>query len=341
VAKKEHKQIVSVLKSIEALPPGLYGMQIEPVASKTGQTDYQVSFVEHRLEDIIPRLNPYARVDENAFEAVVELSEFNQKAYELFARPWVQAMANDFTALLAREFNPVRFQRWVFSDLNPWMRWLEPAAEMIKNMRRPAEPDQPLRQTEQMLSELISASLDFYRGMRDATTEMLFFRLFGSMYRAYLAGKDGDREGEFQAPADPRDLPFVKDALASIAEGGYAEAISRTGYLLERKGRPLPLARLHIRHELMEQYRDLLPGLPPHQRRRIRGEQEIICRYEPEKAIATMPKLLSNSNDRRRFHQLLDSLLADRRFIPEDVTQEQIAMLKKIRSAVPVPSSAG
>ena len=28
VAKKEHAQIVSVLKSIEALPPGLYGMQI-------------------------------------------------------------------------------------------------------------------------------------------------------------------------------------------------------------------------------------------------------------------------------------------------------------------------
>ena len=28
VATKEHAQIVSVLKSIEALPPGLYGMQI-------------------------------------------------------------------------------------------------------------------------------------------------------------------------------------------------------------------------------------------------------------------------------------------------------------------------
>ena len=29
VAKKEHAQIVSVLKSIEALPPGLYGMEID------------------------------------------------------------------------------------------------------------------------------------------------------------------------------------------------------------------------------------------------------------------------------------------------------------------------
>ena len=28
VAKKEHAQIVSVLKSVEALPPGLYGMKI-------------------------------------------------------------------------------------------------------------------------------------------------------------------------------------------------------------------------------------------------------------------------------------------------------------------------
>src|SRR5215813_3518359 len=41
VARKEHSQIVSVLKSIEALPPGLYAMSVEQ--AKDG---YAVSFTE-------------------------------------------------------------------------------------------------------------------------------------------------------------------------------------------------------------------------------------------------------------------------------------------------------
>ena len=37
VAKKEHAQIVSVLKSIELLPPGLYGMQIDGAQGRRRQ----------------------------------------------------------------------------------------------------------------------------------------------------------------------------------------------------------------------------------------------------------------------------------------------------------------
>src|SRR5204863_8783457 len=44
VAKKEHAQIVSVLKSIEALPPGLYGMQIKERNGAGGHVEYEVEF---------------------------------------------------------------------------------------------------------------------------------------------------------------------------------------------------------------------------------------------------------------------------------------------------------
>ena len=47
---------------------------------------------------------------------------------------------------------------------------------------------------------------------------------------------------------------------------------------------PLPLSRLELAHELLDDYRDLLPELPLDQVRRIAGEQEIIARYEPERA---------------------------------------------------------
>ncbi len=42
VAKKEHAKIVSVLESIEALSPGLYGMQINEIHGQDGRLDYDV-----------------------------------------------------------------------------------------------------------------------------------------------------------------------------------------------------------------------------------------------------------------------------------------------------------
>ena len=87
----------------------------------------------------------------------------------------------------------------------------------------------------------------------------------------------------------------------------------------------------------MKKYRDLLPEVSPEQRRRIRGKQEIICRHEPEKAISTLPQLLSNPNDRSRFLSLLGAILKDPKInmTGSGPTPEQIAMLKRIREVLP------
>ena len=165
VAKKEGTQIASVLKSIEALPPGLYGMQIAEQKDRSGKPAYEVSFVELRLEDIVARLNRFKRADERPFEAVKAVSEFNQRAYELFGRPLVQALSNEYGAKLSREFHPLRLQRWAISDLNPWLWWLAPAAQAVKAQRQALAPDDPARKLESAVSELTSASLDCYRGI--------------------------------------------------------------------------------------------------------------------------------------------------------------------------------
>src|SRR5688572_28447797 len=84
---------------------------------------YEVDFIERRLEDIVAQLNRFKRADEKPFEAVNALSEFNQRAYELFARPLVQSMSNEYSAKLSRALHPLRFQRWAISDMNPWLAW--------------------------------------------------------------------------------------------------------------------------------------------------------------------------------------------------------------------------
>src|SRR4030095_3877641 len=153
VAKKEHAQIVSVLKSIEALPPGLYGMQIAE-ANDGGKPTYDVTFVELRLEDVIKRMNRFEREDERPFAAVNAISEFNQRAYELFGQPLVKAHANEYGAKLSRVLHPLRAQRWAFSDLNPALWWLEPVAKAVKEHRHATSAEHPIRELERLASEL-------------------------------------------------------------------------------------------------------------------------------------------------------------------------------------------
>jgi hypothetical protein len=309
-------------------------MEIIQHAGPDGKPQYEVEFRERQLEEVAARLNRFQREDEKPFEAVEAVSEFNQRAYELFARPVVQAMSNEFTAELLRRFHPLRMQHWLLSDLNPWLAWLGPAAGHVREQRRALESDHPLRQLEHAGSDILSATLDLYRGMRDARTEAAFFSVYANMYNTYLADRP---HAELPAPVEPRELPFVKEALASIAEGGYTEAVARIGFLLMRHDEPLPLARLQTTDELARDYAALLPQVAPEQFRRIRGEQEIIARYETAQAIASLPQLLADAGDRARMLTLLDKLMADPRVQAVQPTDKQLEMLGRIRTVLKPP----
>ena len=334
VAKKEHTQIVSVMKSVEMLPPGLYAMKIETTTDADGKEEHTVEFEERRLEDITAHFNRFQRNDEKPFEAVAAVSEFNQHAYELFAQPAVKAMSNDATAKLRRDFHPLRFQRWALSDLNPWLAWVAPVAQQVRAQRKAVPGDAPSRKVEAAMAELVSASLDHYRALRDAASEAKFFTTFGNMFSLYLADKHVADERAAATTSEPRELPFVKEALASIKEGGYTEAFARVAYLLARKDDSLPLSRLVMRQELAKEYSDLLPSLAPEQWRRVRGEQEIIARYEPEQSIATLPDLLKHPADRERLLMLMERVLADKRIQADKPSAEQMAMLERIREVL-------
>jgi len=260
------------------------------------------------------------------------VAEFNQRAYELFGRPVVQALSNEYAAKLGRAFHPLRWQRWAFSDLNPWLGWLAPAAQAAKAQRQALPPDHPARKVEATMSELTSASLDCYRALRDATSEAAFFQIYGNLFAFYL----GDERGAETAalPVNPRELSYVKKALASIDKGGYADALARVAFLLAHKDEPLPLSRLQLAHDLIEEYREFLPDLAPDEARRIEGEQEIITGYEPNKAIETLPLLLANPRDRVRLLTLLERVLADPRVQRIQPSATQRAMLARIRKVL-------
>src|SRR5215469_4783790 len=183
VARKEYTSIVSVLKSVEALPAGLYAMKINTLpADESGKITYEIEFEEHRLEDIRERINRFGRTDERPFQAAAVSAEFNQRLYEAFLQPIVQRMSNDFMAKLARVFHPLRVQHWALSDMNPWLAWLGRGAALVNANRHAAGDKQPLRRMEQAMSELVSASLDYYREVRDAVSGAAFYLVYGNIF---------------------------------------------------------------------------------------------------------------------------------------------------------------
>ena len=403
VARKEHTQIVSVLESIELLPPGLYAMDIKERKGAGAGVEYEVTFSERRLEEVIERLNRFNREDEKPFEAVAAISDFNQRAYELCLQPWIQAWSSEPLAKMLRAFHPLRSQRWAVSDAyNPWLWWLGPTAEAIRAQRKAgaadvsaedatprmadtnpwlsllrslteqakagkaaigaapalaqmmaslnpwswwlghtvetteaqrqaASPENPWRELERATADLSSAWLDYCRDVRDATSEAFFFHVYGNIFSFYLADRTDVDASRALTPTEGRDLPFVRQALASIAKGGYPEAVARISFLLSRKGEPLPLARLALRKELASELRDLLPEMPLDRWRRVRGEQEIIVRYEPDKAIETLSMLLHGGTDRPRLLELLHRIATDDRIQEQKPTEDQVAMLRRIR----------
>jgi pimeloyl-ACP methyl ester carboxylesterase len=329
VAKKEHAQIVEVLESIELLPPGLYGMEISERRDDAGKVTYDVEFQEHRLEDIVERLNRFQRQDEKPFEAVAQVSDFNQRAYEMFLRPLVQAMSTDASAKVMRELHPLRAQRWSVSDRNPWLWWLGPAAEAVRQARQPLAQDSAPRRQERYTADIVSATLDYYRGMRDAVSEAMFFQLYGNVLGSLAENAEQRSPAETAAPA----AAFVEEALAAIGEGGFNEAFARIGALLARPGK-MPLSRVALRKEIAVDYAGLLPQITAEAWRRMRGEQEIIVRHAPEQALAMLPRLVADEAERARLLRLVDRLVADPRMQANAPTADQADMLARIRAAL-------
>jgi hypothetical protein len=327
-----------VLESIEALPPGLYAMQIKESKRSDGATEYEVEFQEHRLEDLALRLNRFERADERPFETVEAVSELNQRAYELFARPWVTASTTPLTAWLGRTFHPLRVQHWAFSDLNPLLWWVEAASDAAKAHRQKAEPSHPLRKLEGAFSQLVSGALGLHKDVRDAATEALFFQIYGNMFIGY-SGEKMHVDATRSPPVNPASLPVVAGALAAVDQGGYPAALARVGELLARTGAPVPLSRIERKAALVKEYAELLPDLPEREWKLTRGRQYNIVRYEPERALSTLPKLLADPSDRQRFLEVMEHVTNDREFVG-DPTPEQLEMVQRIRKVLHVENGA-
>ena len=128
----------------------------------------------------------------------------------------------------------------------------------------------------------------------------------------------------------------MREALASIEKGGYPEALARVACLLGRFGEPLPLDRLQLAHDLLEEYRDMLPALERDEVRRIAGQQQTIVRYARDRALETLPALFARPGDSERLVELLERVFNDERVQLTRPTVDQKTMYRRIRDLLAV-----
>ncbi|MEO8509152.1 MAG: DUF3141 domain-containing protein, partial [Betaproteobacteria bacterium] len=327
-------QIVEVLKYIQQLPPGLYGMDIEEHHDRHGEVTYEVTLRERKIEDLHPTLAKNDRVDEKPFQAVAALSELSERAYSLLARPFVREMTPEWFAKALRDFHPLRVQYWALSDKNPFLWPLAQAAAMVTANRRPRGKDNDNLRGEKLLAESVSARLDLYRDVRDALSEAAFFEVYGNMMSLQMADEREEirRKGKF----DPRSIAAVREVLDTLEEGSAIEGLARIAMLISKAGSG------HRRLSQMQTTREILAPegeiahLSEDERRRLLQEETIVVEFEPERAKRSLPKLLRTVAERRRAHALLEWTEAQ-----PGLEERQRALAAELRGMLPIAGGRG
>jgi pimeloyl-ACP methyl ester carboxylesterase len=331
IAQKEHKEIVSTLKAIEAMAPGLYEMKIEDVVGEGLEARYAISFHERSIEDILALDDE--RGDERPFAAVSRLSRLAAEAYELTLRPFVRAMSNEATARVLAETQPLRMQRTLLSDRNPFLAMVPAFADMARANRIPDGKDNPLYRLEKLNAGLITQWLDFGRDLRDAATEMSFFAAYSSPPMRELASTAPSKISEV-AGTDLRSLNEVSAALDAIGRGGYAVAVIRMLILLAHARKSVRRDRLERSNEVLST-KEPFASLGPATRARIIHEQNLIVEFEPGLALATLPGLVPAMADRRRAVAECEYILGS----PGEMNEDTREMFARIRTALDVGDS--
>jgi hypothetical protein len=314
VATKEHRKFTSCMGMIDLMPPGLYEAIIQEVPPDAANPElidgkYLFKLVPRTLADI-GALGENPPEDDLRFATAERISEINLGLYRTLVRPAVRAAVTPASAATLRQLHPNRMRFLLFSDRNPFTAAVEVLAQAVKDDRRPASPDNPLRAYEGAVSAWTTAALEAFGRTRDAMTEAAFLTVYGSPLVQALAGltKD-DAAGGLRIARDlDREADEARAATARAGRfesGGPAEAAVRALiYVRQPEGAAdervfALLAKLRAARGAKRPRAEL---------KALVQEQFLLLRQDEARAVAAIPALLPTSAQER--HDLLDALHA-------------------------------
>ncbi len=294
IARKEHTEVVSILKTIEALAPGLYEMVIEEQHGHGLHARFAVSFAERHTADIVALGD--GRDEEKDFGAVARLSEFAVESYDLIARPLVRALGTPALAAAMQDMHPMRLSRRMMSDRFPGAAQIRTAAAAVAADRQQVGMDNPFRRAEQLFADMTEQWFDFARDVRDAWWELAFSGIYGSPLMRQI-GEPNNYQRTRKDKDELRYLPEVEMILDKIAVGGLPEAVIRMLIVLAEARGSVRNSRLERASYTMS-HAEPFKSLGSERVSRIIREQTVMVMFEHDAAIAALPRMLPDLDTR-------------------------------------------
>ncbi len=330
VAKREHTQMASTLKTIEALPPGLYEMIIEDVKGTGKEKQFSVSFVARKMSDILALDDQ--RGEEAAFAAVSRLSENIAEVYDVTMGPLLRATVTQEMAEVSRTMHPLRLQRQLMASKNPLVAGVERQAEQARQTRAKASPDNPFLAWEALVAGMIEQSWNVVRDMRAFGTEMAFLSAFTSPLAVWY-GRSHGRSRTRKDASELRALPEVLGALERMNSGGFAEGVVRMLVMLASSRSVVRRDRLERSSEVLT-VREPFASLDAAERARLIHEQTLMVHFEPEEALTSLPALITGANQRSQALEIVDYILGD----SNEMEPSTLELLTKMCNLLEVPT---
>jgi pimeloyl-ACP methyl ester carboxylesterase len=329
VAKREHTQMASTLKTIEALPPGLYEMKIEDIVGEGHDRRYTVSFHQRRFADLVTVDD--GRDEEDAFAAVARMSELFAELYETTVRPLIRQTVSTDMAAFGRDYHPLRMQRAAFASHNPMVAPVANLAEQVRGQRNPVAADNPFLLAERLSAEFIETSLQMISEIRTWSYEMAFLTIYAGAWGQWYGAPHREKRAH-KSVDELCALPEVVDAVMSIESGAMAEAVVRMLVMLAE-------SRGNVRRDRLERSSEVLATrvpfseMDPPSRARMIHMQSLIVHFEPDRALTTLPVLLPGDRERSEAIKLVEYIVGS----SEEMAPRTKAALHNIRAILDLP----
>lgn len=298
IAKKEQNEIIGSIEMIDHLSPGLYEMVITQEPSKPWANDYHVKFEERDMKDILAYDDGFE--NEKEFEYVAKLSELNDSLYKAFYSPWVKLMSTEQSAEIMKQMHPLRTQRYMLSDLNPFLAPLKMLAPTVKENRKPASDDNFFSNLEKTWSENIENMLNNYRDFRDSLQESTFKFMYNNPFmEAFFSGAE-DKEAMEKKEKRQRTHENKVDKqqwLDAMEKGGFPEAAIRIMLAVLKADKIVDEDEMRVANEIVESHKKL-QKMSGADLKRVTIEQSRILQTDEDQALQALPKLLKSKADR-------------------------------------------
>jgi hypothetical protein len=323
---------------IDVAPPGLYEAVIDDAGSIEGNraliTGNFLFRLESRTLDDIRKFGVNSDLDNKRFATAARISEINLGLYQTFLQPVVRAAASETTAAFQRDSHPHRLRFAAFSDRNPAMASVKAAAETARAHRKPVAEDNPFVAMERIGSAWMTTWLNSVGVMRDAMTEAFFLNAYASPWLQAVVGLGGEQGAASRRAARELNREAAATQIYAKLEhrfeaGGLEEAFLRALIYIR-----LPEGSIDERGfnmlKIIRESRKAGERIDNQRFKDIFREQLQLVAFDPERAIAALPKLApTGSPEAAKALEALHLMIAARGAPPEE-GQRRLAQVEQL-----------